>query len=174
MNGKDTALFSSNSDEYETPRWLFEQLDREFHFECDAAATAKNTKCGHYFSGDVLSAIDLQNWGGKTYMVFWLNPPYSKVAAFMKKAYEESLKGAIVVCLIPSRTDTRYWHEYCMKAHEIRFIHGRLKFGDGKGSAPFPSCVVIFDHSKYDKNNDPLMRQLKRHTHLSTTGRYGN
>ena len=63
---------------------------------------------------------------------------------WMKKAYEESQKGATVVCLVPARTDTSYWHEYAMQADEIRFVKGRLKFGDGKGSAPFPSAVVIF------------------------------
>ena len=67
----------------------------------------------------------------------------------LKKAYEESLKGSLVVCLIPSRTDTKYWHDYCMKASEIRFIKGRLKFGNSKNSAPFPSAIVIFN-----KNND--------------------
>ena len=94
--------------------------------------------------------------------IIFLNPPYSKIGAFMKKAYEESLKGAIVVCLIPCRSDTRYWHNYVMMAHEIRLIMGRLKFGDGKGPAPFPSCVVIFNHNKYDKNNDPIFKPLKQ------------
>lgn len=73
-----------------------------------------------------------------------MNPPYSQIADWIKKAYEESLKGVTVVCLIPSRTDTRYWHSYCMKASEIRFIKGRLKFSNNKNSAPFPSAIVIF------------------------------
>ena len=75
-----------------------------------------------------------------------MNPPYGReVGVWIEKAYNESLKGATVVCLIPSRTDTKYWHDYCMKASEIRFIKGRLKFGDSKNSAPFPSAIVIFN-----------------------------
>jgi site-specific DNA-methyltransferase (adenine-specific) len=151
------ALFSRASNEWETPDSLFKQLDQEFHFECDAAATEENHKCNHYFSKEGLSAIELNTWGGKIYNTFFLNPPYSLIAKFMKKAYEEAVKGATVVCLIPARTDTRYWHEYCMKASEIRLIKGRLKFdnrtlpswrSDGShktSSATFPSAVIIFD-----------------------------
>ena len=81
-----------------------------------------------------------------------MNPPYGReVGVWIEKAYKESLKGAIVVCLIPSRTDTKYWHDYCMKANEIRFIKGRLKFGDSKNSAPFPSAIVIFNGRQSDK-----------------------
>ncbi len=139
MNGQDTALFSKASDEWSTPQWLFDMLDQEFEFRTDAAA--KDTvisKCRRSFY-DALS-IDWSTVPGP----FWLNPPYSKIAAFMKKAYDESLKGAVVVCLIPVRSDTRYWHDYVMKAQEIRFVKGRLKFGDSKNSAPFPSVIVIF------------------------------
>jgi site-specific DNA-methyltransferase (adenine-specific) len=145
MKATDSAVFSKNSDEWETPAALFEILDKEFHFQVDAAATKENAKLSVYFEDlDAVPTLET-NWYLKdAWERFWLNPPYSKIGAFMKKAYEESLKGAVVVCLIPSRTDTAYWHDYCMKAHEIRFIRGRLKFGDGKGSAPFPSCIVIF------------------------------
>lgn len=74
-----------------------------------------------------------------------MNPPYGReIGKWLKKAYESALEGAIVVCLIPSRTDTRWWHEYVMRAREIRYIRGRLKFGDSKNSAPFPSSVVVF------------------------------
>lgn len=156
MNGKDSVMFSKKSDEWETPKWLFDLLDKEFHFDCDSAATAENSKCGDSWLQNSLE----DSWVGFEYKRFFLNPPYSKIGAFIKKAYEESLKGAVVVCLIPCRTDTRYWHNYVMKAHEIRLIQGRLKFGDSKNSAPFPSCVVIFDHNKYDKNNDPIFKTL--------------
>ena len=84
----------------------------------------------------------------------------------MKKAYEESLKGATVVCLIPARTDTKYWHDYCMKAAEIRFIKGRLKFGDQKGSAPFPSVVVIFKQVRRQDWENPVIGE----TILQPTG----
>ena len=73
----------------------------------------------------------------------WCNPPYSKIGEFVKKAYEESLKGCTVVMLIPSRTDTKYWHDYCVYG-QIRYVRGRLKFGNSKNSAPFPSCIVVF------------------------------
>lgn len=79
-------------------------------------------------------------WGESNFV----NPPYSQLKLWCKKAYEEHKKGKTVVMLIPSRTDTAAWHDYCMKATEIRFIRGRLKFGDAKNSAPFPSAVVVF------------------------------
>jgi phage N-6-adenine-methyltransferase len=169
MKGHDT-LFSKASDEWGTPQWLFDMLNREFIFDCDAAATLENSLCDIMFTKGESDALTHHDWCGYVsgedadtpVETFFLNPPHSKIAAFMKKAYEESLKGAVVVCLIPCRTDTRYWHNYVMMAHEIRFVMGRLKFGDSKNSAPFPSCVVIFDHSKYDKNNDPLFKTLKQ------------
>ena len=136
-------MFSKKSDEWETPQALFDLLDKEFHFELDAAATPQNTKCESFFVLPECNALII-NWHELDELVYWLNPPYSNVSEFIKKAYEESLNDLIVVCLVPSRTDTKWWHEYVMKAKEIRFIKGRLKFGDSKNSAPFPSCVVIF------------------------------
>lgn len=129
------AVLSHQSDEWSTPQHLFDMLDREFHFTTDGAATVCNTKCGRFYT-DALT----HRWTG----IIWLNPPYSQNAAFIRKAYVEAGQGATVVCLIPSRTDTAYWHDYCMNAAEIRFIRGRLKFGDGKSPAPFPSAIVIF------------------------------
>lgn len=80
-----------------------------------------------------------------------MNPPYGRaISDWIRKAFEEAQKGATVVALIPSRTDTRYWHDYVMKAKEIRFVRGRLKFGDGKNSAPFPSVVVVFEKGEYN------------------------
>ena len=169
MKGRD-VLFSKSSDEWETQQWLFDKLNKEFHFDCDAAANEYNSKCGEDWLQNALE----DDWMKFGYKKFYLNPPYGKIAAFMKKAYEESLKGAVVVCLIPVRSDTRYWHNYVMMAHEIRLIMGRLKFNnrtlppwksDGShklSSATFPSCVVIFDHSKYDKNNDPIFTTIKQ------------
>ena len=156
------ALFSSASNEYETPQNLFDKLNTEFKFDCDAAAHAGNCKVGKFFAKDSVWDALKTDWLSKG-KVFFLNPPYGQIAAFMKKAYEESLNGAIIVCLIPARTDTRYFHDYCMKSHEIRFIKGRLKFtnltlGDKKlTSATFPSCICIFNHKKYNKNNDPIL-----------------
>lgn len=159
MKGQD-ILFSSSSDEWETPQWLFDRLDAEFHFDIDAAATQENSLASGYFtkSDDALKQEWFVDYGedGIVSSIF-LNPPYSKIAAFMKKAYEESLKGATIVCLIPCRTDTRYWHNFVMQSAEIRFVKGRLKFNNRTlpswtpnsshklSSATFPSCVVIFD-----------------------------
>lgn len=98
----------------------------------------KNAKCVKFFTqeDDGLS----QEWKG----VCWMNPPYGRdIGKWMKKAYESSLEGATVVCLVPSRTDTKWRHDYSMKG-EIEFIKGRLKFGGGKNSALFPSAVVVF------------------------------
>jgi site-specific DNA-methyltransferase (adenine-specific) len=166
MNGQDTALFSKASDEWATPGWLFDMLDDEFQFHLDAAATMENSKCGPCYCDKIGNALELEmDWDYHSQgFPIWLNPPYSKIAAFMKKAYEESLKGAVVVCLIPVRSDTRYWHDYVMKAQEIRFVKRRLSFygkikvpGQPKDTpkdqikymmgwapAPFPSVIVIF------------------------------
>jgi hypothetical protein len=73
-----------------------------------------------------------------------MNPPYGRsIGKWVTKAYEESLKGTPVVCLLPARTDTSWWQDYCVKGL-VKFVRGRLKFGDGRNSAPFPSAIVIF------------------------------
>lgn len=172
MNGKDTALFSSKSDEWTTPKWLFELLDKEFMFIVDAAAKDDNTLCDFWFK-DALTH-DWYNYpfceGNVLADHFFLNPPYSQIAAFMKKAYEESLKGATIICLIPARTDTKYWHDYVMKAAEIRFIKGRLKFGDQVNSAPFPSVVVIFDQmSSRIRSANQRLPDLDHTPHIGKT-----
>ena len=130
--------FSSKSDEWSTPQELFDDLNAIFHFDIDVCATPTNAKCRQYFTraDDGLK----QKWLGTV----WMNPPYGRtIQRFMKKAYESSLEGATVVCLVPARTDTRWWHECAAKGHVI-FLRGRLKFGDGPHSAPFPSAIVIF------------------------------
>ena len=137
--------FSSTTVEWSTPQGVFNNLDDEFGFTLDPCATHENAKCKKYFT----QAEDglKQDWG--TEKVF-MNPPYGRViGGWMKKAYESSLNGATVVCLIPARTDTRWFHEYAIKG-EVRAIKGRLKFGDAKNSAPFPSAIVIFRPSEDD------------------------
>jgi len=149
-------MFSRASDEWETPQYFFDELDAEFDFALDVAATMENRKCVNYIGGDhpmaVADALDVP-WahivGGRA---CWMNPPYSKCYAFMHKASLESGRGATIVALVPSRTDTRWWHQFVWNATlnklrpgvEVRFVRGRLKFGEGKNSAPFPSVVVIF------------------------------
>ena len=136
----NTVLFSSNSDEWATPLGIYEELNKEFNFNLDPCATATNAKCLKFFTKETDGLS--QAWGG--YRVF-CNPPYSKIADWVKKAYYEGRKdNTLVVLLIPARTDTRYFHDFIMHRAEIRFLKGRLKFGDAKNSAPFPSMVVIF------------------------------
>ena len=138
------TMFSSKSDNWATPQSFYEDLDREFNFNLDPCADSQNHKCENYYTAedDGLS----QNWGG--YKVF-CNPPYSNIAAWVEKAYREGCKdNTLVVLLIPARTDTRYFHDYILHRSEIRFVKGRLKFGEGKNSAPFPSMVVIFRGAK--------------------------
>lgn len=134
----NNGLFSSNTDLWSTPQDFFNELNREFNFEIDVCALPENAKCNTYYTPDIDGLK--QEWNG----VCWMNPPYGReISKWVKKAYESSLNGATVVCLLPARTDTKWWHEYCMKG-EIRFVKGRLKFGDSNNSAPFPSAIVIF------------------------------
>ena len=136
------AMCSSNTNEYETPPKLFNKLNAEFHFTLDPCATNKNTKCQKYYTkeDDGLS----KSWHLD---IVFMNPPYGrKISKWIRKAYLESTLGAIVVCLIPARTDTIYWHKYIFPcASEIRWIKKRIKFTGCKNSAPFPSAIVIFN-----------------------------
>jgi len=136
------VLFSSNDQTWETPLEVFSKLNNEFNFTLDVCCTMYTTKCKKFFTPEQNGLI--QDWSNN---VCWMNPPYgTEIPIWIEKAYNESLKGAIVVCLIPARTDTKYWHNFCMKSAEIRFIKGRLKFGNSKNSAPFPSAIVIFNN----------------------------
>ena len=130
--------FSSATDMWSTPQEFFDQLDSEFGFTLDVCSTHENAKCDQHFteSEDGLSQV----WDG----VCWMNPPYGRtIGKWMRKAYESSLTGATVVCLVPARTDTAWWHDYAIRG-EVRFLRGRLKFGDATNSAPFPSAVIVF------------------------------
>ena len=133
--------YSSKTNEWSTSQAFFDELNKEFNFTLDSCATSENAKCTKYFTveDDGLK----QDWSND---VVFMNPPYGReIKYWVKKAYEESLKGATVVCLIPSRTDTAYWHDYIFgKADDIRFLRGRLKFGDSKNPAPFPSAIIIY------------------------------
>lgn len=133
--------FLSKTIEWSTPQKLFDVLDREFQFTLDPCASKNNAKCKHYCN----KSINGLTYDWSNYSVF-MNPPYGRqIKWWMKKAYNEAQTNPLpIVCLIPARTDTIWWHEYCMKADEIRFVRGRLKFSDCENSAPFPSAVVIF------------------------------
>lgn len=135
-------MFSSRTDLWSTPQDFFDNLNKEFDFTLDPCATPLNAKCKKYYT--IQEDGLLQNWGGE---IVFCNPPYGRyIADWVKKCYTESLKpNTQVVMLIPARTDTSYFHEYIYhRAKEIRFLRGRLKFGDCKNAAPFPSMVVIF------------------------------
>lgn len=134
----NAALFTSNSDEWATPQWLFDALNKEFGFTLDPCSDGENNKCDRHFT--MIDNGLQQDWGTET---VFMNPPYSECKEWMGKAYGAAQEGATVVCLVPSRTDTSWWHRFAMKA-EIRFIRGRLKFGDAKDSAPFPSAIIVF------------------------------
>ena len=135
-------MFSSKTDLWSTPNDFFDKLNDEFHFTLDPCSTHENAKCYKHFTEEENGL--LQDWSNE---VVFCNPPYGRqIKHWVKKAYEESQKdNTKVVMLIPARTDTIYFHEYIYHKAEIRFIKGRLKFGNAKNSAPFPSMVVIFE-----------------------------
>ena len=140
---------SSSSDTWTTPKYFFDTLNNEFHFGLDAAALSTSTLVPENWYGPDHPKLDRRDAFAREWAVdagskpIWLNPPYGRaISNWMLKANLTKVSGGVVVCLVPARTDTHWWHNYCLH-HEIRFIRGRLKFGDGKNSAPFPSAVVI-------------------------------
>jgi phage N-6-adenine-methyltransferase len=154
------GLFTSDRQDWETPAALFRTLDAEFGFELDVCATKENAKCSAFFSPEVDGLKEA--WHG----VCWMNPPYgSAIRLWMAKAYSSSLEGATVVCLVPSRTDTRWWHDFVMRG-EIRFVEGRVSFGNGENPAPFPSAIVVFRPKRY--LSMALARRIKKRAGAST------
>lgn len=147
------ALFSTGRDDWETPPELFAELDAEFHFDLDPCAADKTAKCKKYFTPEDDGL--LQPWVTDRIKSVFCNPPYSRRSReqpgqedWIKKAYEEGQKpGAVIVLLLPARTDTRAFHTYISGQAEVRFIKGRVKFlvnGKRLASAPFPNMIVIF------------------------------
>jgi len=135
---KFKGLMTSLSPHWATPKWLYDELDKEFHFDFDPCPL-----------GGGVDGLAIE-WGKRNY----INPPYGRfIGLWIERAFNESrMVGNLCVMLLPSRTDTKWWHDYVMRADEIRFIKGRLKFGDSKNSAPFPSCIVIFNKPKDTSN----------------------
>ena len=154
------TMFSSKNTKWGTPQGFYDELDKVHNFTLDPCASDENYKCKKYFTekDDGLS----QPWAAET---VFMNPPYGRdIKKWLKKAWQEAKNpGTKVVCLIPARTDTQYWHDYCMNAAKIHFIKGRLKFGDSKNLAPFPSALVIFDSSSN--------RQSPEVTPMSSSGK---
>lgn len=136
------VLFSSEKEDWETPEWLFNELNNEFNFTLDPCCSLENRKCEKYYTKEEDGLK--QDWGGNHVFV---NPPYGRksTAEWIEKCYNEAQKkDTVVVLLIPARTDTKAFHEFIYNKAEIRFIKGRLKFGNSLNSAPFPSMICIF------------------------------
>lgn len=135
------VMYSSKTDNWATPQDFYDKLDSEFHFTLDPCADKNNHKCKKYYTKEDDGL--LQDWGGE---IVFCNPPYGRqISKWVEKCFNESRKDkTIVVMLIPARTDTKYFHQYIYNKAELRFVKGRLKFGDSKANAPFPSMVVIF------------------------------
>jgi phage N-6-adenine-methyltransferase len=136
---KQSVHFSSRTSEWATPPELFAKLHTRHDFTLDVCATPANAKCERYFTSaeDGLAHV----WTGRV----WMNPPYGReIGAWMRKAWEASQSTAeVVVCLVPARTDTAWWHEYAMRG-EVEFLPSRVRFGGAAHSAPFPSAIVVF------------------------------
>jgi phage N-6-adenine-methyltransferase len=131
--------FSSAADRWSTPQEFFDRVAARFGpFDLDVCASNDNAKCVRYFTAEQ-DGLSLP-WNG----VCWMNPPYGRsIGKWMRKAHESALAGATIVCLVPARTDTAWWHDYAMRG-EVEFVRGRLKFGDNNKDAPFPSALVVF------------------------------
>lgn len=159
MGNNYHIFFSSNTNEWATPQKLFDDLNEEFHFTLDPASTHENAKCEKHFTMEEDGLQ--QSWGGES---VFCNPPYGKgINKWVRKPWEESCKpNTTVVMLIPSRTDTKYFHDYILNRSEIRFIRGRQDFNDQGGRAPFPSMVVIFRSGGGRK--EPKNAKIKRFT----------
>lgn len=133
--------FSSDKQDWETPQDFFDKLNTEFHFTLDVCANNQNTKVPNHWFGVEQNALS-QDWSP---FICWMNPPYGReIVDWVRKASQEVQKGALVVALLPARTDTRWWWDYIQDKQEVRFIKGRLRFVGATASAPFPSVVVVF------------------------------
>jgi phage N-6-adenine-methyltransferase len=139
------ALFSSAKDDWETPQWFFEDLNKEFSFDIDLCATETNKKCKAY-------CPNIFEFAPYETRIGFMNPPYGRgIIKFINKAWLLS-KNMVVVCLVPARTDTKWWSIFWDRENhkpklgcQVRFLQGRLKFGNAKEHAPFPSAVIIMD-----------------------------
>lgn len=134
------AMFSSASQEWETPGDLFAELNARFNFTLDVCASAQNYKCRQYFDKERDGLK--QDWGPNR---CFMNPPYGReIGAWVKKAADEAALGVLVVGLLPARTDTAWWHNWVQPFADIRFIRGRLRFEGAKNAAPFPSAIAVW------------------------------
>ena len=146
--GFTSGMRTSLDDTWTTPRDYFDKVNKEFNFTLDAAALAASTLVPDNWYGPdhtdhTRRDAFTRDWAKDSAGSIWLNPPYGRtIKDWVCKANTVASGGGLVVCLVPARTDTSWWHDYCIH-HEVRFIRGRLKFGGQKNSAPFPSALVI-------------------------------
>jgi phage N-6-adenine-methyltransferase len=147
--GFTTGMRTSLDDTWTTPKDFFNKLNYEFNFGLDAAALQSSTLVPENWYGPDHPEVTRRDAFARCWAFdaneksIWLNPPYGKtIGKWIEKANLEAKRGGVIVCLVPARTDTKWWHSYCIQ-HEVRFIKGRLKFGNSKNSAPFPSAVVV-------------------------------
>jgi phage N-6-adenine-methyltransferase len=157
--------FQSGNKEWETPEAFFKPYEKEFNIKLDVCATAENAKCKAFFDKKVnglhasWSLVNDIISQGKA--ACWMNPPYGRgIEKWVKKAYDESLKGVTTIALLPARTDTSWFHNYIYNKHEVRFLKGRIKFVDALSSAPFPSMIVIFSPKKQNRKRS-IWKKLK-------------
>lgn len=133
-------MFSSKTDLWATPQDLFDKYNATYHFELDVCAIPQNAKCEKFYTPKMDGLK--QEWKG----VCWCNPPYgSQIGKWVEKGCKSF---ATVVMLLPARTDTKWFHDYCLPYGKIEFLRGRLKFGGCEKSAPFPSMIVVFEAEK--------------------------
>lgn len=145
------------TDVWGTPLWLFEALNKEFGFTLDPCCDGTNAMCKKFYTPHDNGL--LRDWSMET---VFMNPPYSDLDSWMRKAYGSALDGATVVCLVPARTDTGWWHDYAMKG-EVRLLRGRLRFRDAERSiqghgeqAPFPSAIIVFRPRQFKLVSSPF------------------
>lgn len=155
----NSGMFTSDADDWTTPDDFYAVLDREFSFTLDPCAYPHTAKCARFFTKEDDGLR--QEWRGSVFV----NPPYGRViGAWVRKAYEAAQTTAdVVVMLIPARTCSRYWHDYCMKAAEIRFVKGRLRFGCQQSAkqdnAPFPNAVIVFRRGDHLPRISTMLRR---------------
>lgn len=131
MNDTASAYKSNDlgydQDAWSTPQWLFDQLNLTGKFTLDVFADDTNHKCERYFTKEINAFA--QDWSSER---CWMNPPYSLVDECLEKAYNESLKGAIVTCLVKADTSTDWWHKWYKSANEVQFLK-RIQFDPPPG-----------------------------------------
>jgi|SRR6185437_756283 len=141
------ALFSHKTVEHQTPKWLFDTLTSVYHFDLDAAASVENAQCSKFFTKEDDAFTKKWHEHGD---YIWLNPPYGKdIGSWLGKAFIESLQGAVVICLLPARTDTKWFQHAAPRAEYVLFLKGRLKFENTASTAPFPSVIFAFGKTSH-------------------------